>query len=146
MLELNIKFQEEYKRLDALCKDILCSDTGVSEYIRQMEEMDLTNLAIAAEWEKVFRQLKHVRWLRNKLAHEVGTLNSDLCTNADVAWVQYFSNKIISKCDPLTIAKSTKDCRSNSKTTNTQSTSSKTQKENFWTRIVDAIRNLFDVK
>ena len=33
----NTVFQEEYKRLDALCRDVFVSRDGVSEYIRQME-------------------------------------------------------------------------------------------------------------
>ena len=42
-MHLVIEFQEEYKRLDKLCKDIFYSEEGVSEYIRQMEKILWTN-------------------------------------------------------------------------------------------------------
>lgn len=38
MRDLNIEFQEQYKRLDRLCRDMYSSsDSGVSAYIRDME-------------------------------------------------------------------------------------------------------------
>lgn len=41
VMYLSIEFQEEYKRLDRLCKDYLASAEGVSEYIRQMESTSI---------------------------------------------------------------------------------------------------------
>lgn len=32
-----MSFMEAYKRLDNLCKDLLSSDKGITEYIRQMD-------------------------------------------------------------------------------------------------------------
>lgn len=103
MYALNLEFQEEYKRLDCLCKDYLSSAEGVSEYIRQMEKMPWSSRRYVPTWEDDYKKLKHVRWIRNQLAHEVGTLNSDICTEADTDWVQSFHNRIIDGSDPFTV-------------------------------------------
>ena len=108
MLTLNLEFQEEYKRLDRLCKDYLSSTEGVSEYIRQMEATPWSNRLYVFNWEADYKQLKHVRWVRNQLAHEVGTLNSDICTEDDLDWVQSFYNRISNGSDPFTIIREAK--------------------------------------
>ena len=108
MLTLNLEFQEEYKRLDRLCKDYLSSTEGVSEYIRQMEATPWSNRRYVFTWEDDYKQLKHVRWVRNQLAHEVGTLNSDICTEDDLDWVQSFYNRIINGSDPFTVIRKAK--------------------------------------
>lgn len=100
---LSIEFQEEYKRLDRLCKDYLASAEGVSEYIRQMESTSIHDRCYVCSWENDYKQLKHVRWIRNQFAHEVGTLNSNICTEADLIWVINFHNRIIDGNDPFTI-------------------------------------------
>ena len=108
MLTLNLEFQEEYKRLDRLCKDYLSSAEGVSEYIRQMEATPWSNRLYVFTWEDDYKQLKHVRWVRNQLAHEVGSLNSDICTEDDLDWVQSFYNRILNGSDPFTIIREAK--------------------------------------
>ncbi len=108
MLTLNLEFQEEYKRLDRLCKDCLSNAEGVSEYIRQMESTPWCNRRYALTWEDDYQQLKHVRWVRNQLAHEVGTLNSDICTEADLDWVKRFYNRIINGSDPFAVIRKAK--------------------------------------
>lgn len=108
MLTLNLEFQEEYKRLDRLCKDYLSSAEGVSEYIRQMESTPWSNRRYVFTWEDDYKQLKHVRWVRNQLAHEVGTLNSDICTEDDLDWVQSFYNRIMDGSDPFTVIRKAK--------------------------------------
>ena len=108
MLTLNLDFQEEYKRLDRLCKDYLSIAEGVSEYIRQMEATPWSNRRYVLTWEDDYKQLKHVRWVRNQLAHEVGTLNSDICTEDDLYWVQSFYNRIINGSDPFTVIRKSK--------------------------------------
>ena len=66
MIELNIEFQEEYKRLDSPCKDIFYSKDGVSEYIRQMESVAFADRRFYADWEKDYKLLKHLSWIRNQ--------------------------------------------------------------------------------
>lgn len=108
MLTLNLEFQEEYKRLNRLCKDYLASSEGISEYIRQMESTSWSDRRYIFTWEDDYKQLKHVRWIRNRLAHEVGTLYSDICTESDLYWVQNFHSRIISGSDPFSVIRRSK--------------------------------------
>lgn len=166
MLKLNIEFQEEYKRLDRLCKDYLSSTEGVSEYIRQMESTQLSNRRYVHTWENDYKQLRHIRWIRNQLAHEVGTLNSNICTKEDLDWVKNFYNRIITGSDPFTIirkkleeearrAKQQEQARkavvsNQPKSTQQKQTRQKTtrqkpkhQKLSFWSRLVVNIKKFF---
>ncbi len=101
MLELNVKFQEKYKQLDLLCKDIFSSKEGVSEYIKEMENTNSQFSRYILDWANVYKQLKHMRWLRNQLAHEVGAFNFDLCSDYDLKWLNDFYNSILNRTDPL---------------------------------------------
>lgn len=104
----NNAFQEEYKRLDGLCKDLFSDAGGVSEYIRQMESVSYADQRYYADWVADYRQLKHLRWVRNQLAHEVGTLEEDFCTDAEIAWLRDFHQKILDVCDPLSVVRRAK--------------------------------------
>lgn len=108
MLDLNIEFLEKYKRLDRLCKDYLSSTEGVSEYIRQMESTPWNNRQYVHTWENDYKQLKRIRWVRNQLSHEVGTFNSEICTEDDLNSVQSFYSRIMNGSDPFTIIRKAK--------------------------------------
>ncbi|HBK02072.1 MAG TPA: hypothetical protein DDY77_03480 [Clostridiales bacterium] len=99
---LSLEFQEAYKRLDKLCRDCFASNEGVSEYIHLMENESLCGGRYVQFWESDYKELKHVRWVRNQLSHEVGTLQSDICTQEDLAFVVDFYQRIMSGDDPLT--------------------------------------------
>ena len=103
------EFLEEYKRLDALCKDCLRSSEGVSEYIRQMEDTYNTGARYVYTWESDYKQLKHVRWVRNQLAHTVGAFDSGICTREDLDWVICFHNRIIQQKDPFSVLRAAKE-------------------------------------
>ena len=90
MLELNITFQEEYKKLDNLCKDCYGSKEGISEYINQMEKNHQSGLRLIPNWDDDYKQLKHSRWIRNQLAHETGTLYLDVCSKNDIEFITIF--------------------------------------------------------
>lgn len=109
MLDLNVEFQEEYKALDNLCKDYLSCTDGVSEYIRQMEYTTWSDRQYCHSWEYDYRQLKHIRWIRNQLAHEVGTLKSDICTDDDLNWTREFRARILSCSDPFSVVRKEKE-------------------------------------
>ena len=99
---LNVTFQEEYKRLDKLCADCFSGTEGVSEYIRQMEATPLQDREYAIGFDNDYKQLKHMRWIRNCLAHEVGSMEADICTDDDLDWVKGFYERIRTGTDPLT--------------------------------------------
>lgn len=102
-MNICITFQEEYKRLDQLCRDCLNSKDGVSEYIRQMEDKKYSGSYLVLSWDNDYRCLKHVRWVRNRLAHEVGSLEAGLCTEEDVKFIVDFRERILSAEDPLAV-------------------------------------------
>lgn len=151
MLALNLEFQEEYKRLDRLCKDYLSSSEGVSEYIRQMDAMPRIDRQYVITWEEDYKQLKHVRWVRNQLAHEVGILNSDICSDDDLNWVQSFYDRIMAGCDPFTVIRKEKEKKvikikkeeSGINPIVPEYSNQTHQKLSLWGRIVAKIKKLF---
>ena len=101
MLEQNIKFQEEYKRLDNLCKDCYDTQEGVSYYIGEMERNWSQGVRYVFAWEDTYYELKRVRWIRNQLAHEIGTFDSDIVEEYDLHFVVELCDKILNREDPL---------------------------------------------
>ena len=93
-------FMDSYKRLDNLCKDIFGSNEGVSSYIRWMEEAN-SPLRATVSWKDDYYALKKYRHIRNKIAHEVGATEQNMCSIADVEWVEGFYARIMNGDDPL---------------------------------------------
>lgn len=148
---LSIEFQEEYKRLDHLCKDYLRSKEGVSEYIRQMESTSWRERGYVYTWEEDYKQLKHIRWVRNQLAHEVGTLNSDICSEEDLAYVKSFYSRIMSGNDPFTLVRKAKEKQKNQtkqqvptrEQTTTKTSKPAQQSVSLWDKLIAIIRDFF---
>lgn len=89
---------DEYKRLDAICRDMFSSVQGVSEYIRQMEQIPSHRRYKVPMWEEDYRTLKHLRWLRNKIAHDTSATD---CGPDDIAQLEDFYDRILHSEDPL---------------------------------------------
>lgn len=102
MLEINIRFQEEYLRLDCLCREFFSSKRGVSLYIEHMESTPENERKQIAGWERDYKSLKHMRHIRNKLAHELDALDAHLCKESDIVWIRAFYDRIMDETDPLT--------------------------------------------
>ncbi len=102
MRELNNNFLDLYKRVDRFLQDSYSTDRGVSSYIELMEENNWKGLRSTISWENDYRMLKHIRWLRNQLAHEV-ELDSDLCDEKDFSWLSSFYDRLYSSNDPLSL-------------------------------------------
>ncbi|SEI47758.1 hypothetical protein SAMN02910453_0464 [Lachnospiraceae bacterium A10] len=98
MNKLEVKFFDEYKFVDNICRDMFQSNQGVTEYIKQMEVMDAEGSRIVVNWREKYKKLKHLRWLRNKIAHESGA--PDLTEN-DLIELQNFHNQLLKQVDPL---------------------------------------------
>ena len=107
MKELNTDFYDEYKRLDKFCRDMFSGQDGVTEYIKQMENAALYRYYVPT-WNEDLRQLKRMRYLRNKLAHEVG-FDADLCTESDILFVKAFYTRLFNCSDPLSIIRRQKE-------------------------------------
>ena len=99
---LCLEFQEAYKSLDKLCRECLSSYDGVSGYIRLMES-EWYGEQYVSTWNSDLKKLKHVRWVRNQLSHEVGTLESNICSQFDLEFVDDFYERIMNTTDPLAI-------------------------------------------
>lgn len=153
MLDLNLDFLEEYKSLDNLCKDYLSSAEGVSEYIRRMDAAPWSDRRYVFTFENDYKQLKHVRHIRNQLAHEIGVINSDICTEDDLEWVRSFHERIIAGDDPFTVirkAKVPKSPRTTQQTpeippppTYTATSDRPSAKPSVWRRLIANIKKLF---
>lgn len=102
---LDIQFQEAYKSLDALCKDCYSNEKGISEYIRLMEAVPFCASRNIPSWEYDLKMLKHARYIRNELAHEVGTWGSGLCKEMDLEFMLQFHDKMLNCTDPLSVVR-----------------------------------------
>ena len=97
------KFFEEYKHLEKLCSEIYGSKSGVSGYIAEMERCSSRGSRLISSWDKDYKMLKHVRHVRNKIAHESAAKR--LSEPQDLEFVQSFRKRIAAEKDPLTICK-----------------------------------------
>lgn len=103
MKELNLEFLELYKSVDRLIRDAYATGEGVTEYIRIMSS-EYKGPKYVSGWADELSMLKHVRWVRNKLVHEVN-YDADFCEESDYTWLKRFRENLISAQDPLSICK-----------------------------------------
>ena len=102
MRELNIDFLEKYKSIDLFVRDAFGTEDGITEYIRRMEQEQWRGPKYIRYWDTDYRSLKHMRWVRNKLAHEVG-YDSDICEASDFEWLKAFGKRLYDGTDPLAL-------------------------------------------
>ena len=95
---VQIELLEEYKYVDSICRDMLSAEKGVTAYIEQMEATQPVVRYKIVGWDDDYRKLKHIRWLRNKIAHSTGNVE---CMPSDVAWLKAFHNRLLTQRDPL---------------------------------------------
>ena len=100
MQTLDNEFFEAYKRLERLCSDMYRCRSGVSQYIENMETQFSYGQFTIPAWEQSYKTLKHLRWVRNQIAHDSGQLQ--ICEEYDIQDVNEFYDSIISGQDPLT--------------------------------------------
>ena len=96
-----IELLEEYKYVDAICRDMLGAEKGVTAYIEQLDETPVTVRYWITEWNDEYRQLKHIRWLRNQIVHSTGSVE---CTQSDLDWLKGFHNRLLTQQDLLAMA------------------------------------------
>ena len=95
-----MKFLQTYKRLDNLCRDM--NGVGVTGYLEDMEQIP-GGANIVPGWAEDYQQLKHYRYLRNQIVHEVTAEEEDLCSAEDVVWLENFYGRILNTNDPLAL-------------------------------------------
>ncbi|MCR5144101.1 MAG: hypothetical protein K6B67_02185 [Lachnospiraceae bacterium] len=98
MRKLEMEFFEEYRLVDNICKDMFQSKKGVTEYIEQMEAHDAEGFRQVANWNEKYKMLKHLRWLRNQIAHENGAPDLE---EHDLGELQRFHKQLLNRRDPL---------------------------------------------
>ena len=100
MQKLDIEFFEAYKHLDRLCSDMYRCRNGVTQYIEDMETQAYYGQFAVPNWDAAYKTLKHLRWVRNQIAHGEG--QHQICEERDLRDVTGFYDDIISGRDPLT--------------------------------------------
>ncbi|MBD5138721.1 MAG: hypothetical protein HDT24_05360 [Ruminococcus sp.] len=100
MLAIEERLFNEYKQVDKLCREIFSSQSGVTQYITEMERMASYGRSVIPSWNDDYYTLKRVRWLRNKMAHESGTTE---CNANDAAWLENFHRRLLARQDPLAL-------------------------------------------
>lgn len=107
MYGLEYEFLEEYKKIDSFCRDIYQDTRGVSMYLEDMERQSYYDRANISSWDADYKMLKHLRWLRNKIAHE--TQYDGICAQSDIDDVIGFYNRLLSQEDPLALLRKSKE-------------------------------------
>lgn len=102
MNNIILEFLEQYKHLDELCKQILSSDRGITEYIEEMDHERQGNIRIAG-WERDYRQLKKMRWIRNQLVHDSDSFHKNLVSAEDIEWLKNFQSRVMKCTDPFSL-------------------------------------------
>ena len=95
---LNERFLSSYIELDKnCCEKFGVAIGGVTEYINR-----LNNARFAPGREEALPRLVRYRNIRNKMAHDLGSLRkmSDV-SKSDVAWIKKFNRDIIRHSDPI---------------------------------------------
>lgn len=92
-------FIESYKHLEKLCGEILDDDRRISAYIDEMINTP-RGAYLVPGWNDDLKQLKHYRWVRNQIAHELDCTESNMCQPDDTLWLDQFYSRIMNRTDP----------------------------------------------
>ncbi len=93
-------FIDAYKRLEKLCKEMNGSDRPVSAYIDEMVNTP-HGARYVAGWDTDLKNLKHYRWVRNRISHDPGCTEENMSNLQDEKWVTDFYDRIMRQEDPL---------------------------------------------
>lgn len=99
-------FIEAYKRLEKLCGEVLDDERCVSAYIDEMLNTSRGSYLVSG-WDDDLKNLKHYRWVRNKIVHEPDCTEQNMCEFGDVKWIEGFYNRIMKQSDPLALYRKT---------------------------------------
>jgi hypothetical protein len=97
---INEKFLNCYMELDKNCCDKFgIANGGTTEYINR-----LNNAKFAPGRDDALPRLVKYRNIRNKIAHEIGSIRkiNDI-TKVDIAWLKKFNKDIMRRKDPISL-------------------------------------------
>lgn len=97
-----MSFIDSYKHLEKLCGELLGNDRRISAYIDEMNNTP-NGARYVKSWDNDLKQLKHYRWMRNKISHDPGYTEENTCTPEDEVWLDEFYTRIINQTDPLAL-------------------------------------------
>lgn len=95
-------FVESYKHLEKLCGDLLNDDRRVSAYIDEMIRTQ-SGARYVRGWDSDLKRLKHLRWVRNRIVHDLGCTEENMCEPGDTQWLDDFYDRIMNQTDPLAL-------------------------------------------
>ena len=98
MTDVEMRFFDEYKKLDALCKDMYAFEKGVTDYLNNMEENFQQGTHTVRGWDRDYRAIKRLRHIRKLIGHQTG---SSGCTEADFNDLQRIHLRFLQHEDPL---------------------------------------------
>ncbi|MDY4110179.1 MAG: DUF6548 family protein [Eubacterium sp.] len=107
-----MEFINSYKRLEKLCNEIYDDNHGISDYIDDMADT-LDGAYYVSNWDDDLKQLKHYRWVRNKIVHEPDCTEENMCESDDSDWLDDFHNRIMNQTDPLSFYRQAIEERTN---------------------------------
>ncbi|MCQ2553605.1 MAG: hypothetical protein MJ150_04805 [Clostridia bacterium] len=99
MKKLEIEFFDEFRKVESVLNDRFDCKNGVSEYINRMSENQSTGEKKVPTWKDDFKTLKHLRWVRNQIAHNSEA--EDICKKEDLKDIKEFRKSIETEKDPL---------------------------------------------
>ena len=95
-------FIDSYKCLEKLCGEVLNDNRRVSAYIDKMINTPDGDYYVR-NWKEDLKKLKHYRWVRNKISHEPGCTEQNMCQREDALWLDNFYSRIMNHTDPLSL-------------------------------------------
>jgi len=113
-----MSFIDSYKRLEKLCSEIYNDNHGVSSYIDEMINTPIGARHIPG-WDEDLKQLKHYRWVRNQIVHDLGCTEENMCEYGDAQWLDNFRSRIMSANDPLALYRKARNPQPKQKTRQT---------------------------
>ena len=96
------EFLDAFKHLEKICNEIYGAQSGVTQYINEMERTPLYMAQKVFGWDQDFQGLKRVRHIRNNMVHANSDGDIDY-TFEDVQFMKNFYNRIMNREDPLAL-------------------------------------------
>ena len=106
MTEQNGRLMKSFSQLEKLLNDMYGRQEGkgsVTVYIDLMKEKQQTDREVydVDDWEEDLRSLKNIRYKRNKIAHECDAMDTAMCDEEDILWLEKFRERVMRGTDPL---------------------------------------------
>ncbi len=102
MTDVEARFLDEYKMVDAFCKRVCGGEKGVTDYLNTMKEYFPYGERVLPNWKRDYEAIKRLRYIRNLIGHEVGDSG---CREADYLELQKLHLRFLRREDPLALLK-----------------------------------------